>query len=322
MSGRWPNFLIVGAARSGTTALFSFLTQHPEIFTPALKEPHYFAFPGRVLDFKGPGDAETINRRAVTSEAAYKALFAGVTTEKAVGEASVSSLYYEEAPRNIARVVPEARVVVLLRDPVERAFSNFQYMQATAREPLDSFEAALDDEEERIRKGWHHIWHYRNLGFYHRQLSRFYAELAAERIHVILYEDFRANPEAVVEGVLRFLGVDPTIRLKADREVNISGRPRSKALARFLVRSTPLKRILLAAVPTRARTWLVTGLRKRLLSRERISPRDAERLREIYRDDIESLQGLIGRDVSAWTGSSPAGVAPSGRQSEPGDTIR
>jgi hypothetical protein len=258
----------------------------------------------------------------VTNDAAYKALFAGATTEKAIGEASVSSLYYEEAPRNIACAVPEARVVVLLRDPVERAFSNFQYMQASAREPLDSFAAALDEEDDRIRRGWHHIWHYRNLGFYHQQLSRFYEEFAGARIHVILYEDFRADPVGVFKGVLRFLGVDSTIPLKVDREVNISGRPRSKALARFLVRSTPLKRILLAAVPTGARTWLVAGLRKRLLSRERIPHQAAARLREIYRDDLESLQGLIGRDLSGWTGSKAAGDASSDIQSQSGGTIR
>jgi hypothetical protein len=297
--GRWPNFLVVGAARSGTTALYTFLARHPEIFAAQLKEPHFFAFPGARPQFTGPGDDEMINRRAVTDPDAYRQLFAGVGSQTAIGEASVSYLYYADAPRNIRRMLGDARIIAILRDPVERAFSNFQFMRAAAREPLSSFAHALDAEDERIRRGWHHIWHYRNLGYYGRQLSRYYGEFPRECLHVLLYEDFTAHPDRVLRDVFRFLGVRE-VAVDTAQAINVSGRPRSRALARLLVRSTPLKRVLLAAVPDTVRVRVVTGLRRHLLVRDAIPPDAAERLRHAYRDDVSALQDLIQRDLAHW----------------------
>ncbi len=305
MIGRWPNFLVVGAARSGTTALFTFLAKHPEVFAAPHKEPHFFAFPGRSLHFTGPGDDETINRRAVTDLRAYLKLFAGVGSETAVGEASVSYLYYDEAPRNIRRFLGDARIIAVLRQPAERAFSNFQYLRATAREPLATFEQALDAEDERIRSGWHHIWHYRNLGYYGRQLSRYYRDFPRECLHVVLYDDFKARPDQVLRGAFQFLGVRPEVAIDTTQEVNVSGRPRSRSLARLLLRSTRFKRAILTVVPDAVRLPLVTGLRRSLLVREAMPPGAETRLRHTYRDDILALQDLIGRDLRHWL--APAG---------------
>jgi hypothetical protein len=194
----------------------------------------------------------------------------------------------------------------MLRDPADRAFSNFQYMRATAREPLASFEQALDAEEERIRSGWQHIWHYRNLGYYGRQLSRYYAEFPRHCLHIVLYEDFKARPDQVLRDAFQFLGVRPDVAVDTAQEINVSGRPRSRALARLLVRSTPFKRALLTAVPEAVRLRVVTGLRRRLLVREAIPPGAEMRLRHAYREDILALQDLIGCDLGHW-------LVPAGR---------
>jgi hypothetical protein len=300
MNSQLPNFLIVGAARSGTSALYSFMVQHPEVFGPNQKEPNFLAFAGRSLRFTGPGDAETINRRAVTDEREYARLFDGVRTEKAIGEASVSSLYFEEALINIRRFLGTPKIIVILREPVARAFSNFQYMRSYAREPLSSFDEALQQEEERIRAGWHHIWHYRNLGYYYKQLSRFYDQLGADQIHAICYDEFRAQPAATLREVFEFLGVDPGVEIRTDYEVNISGRPKSEPLARAFVRSSPLKRVAVSLLPESMRRRLVTWLRQKLLVKEEVPEEARVRLNEEYRSEILALQKLINKDLEKW----------------------
>jgi len=300
MSRRWPNFLVIGAARSGTSALHYFLGQHPEIFTTERKEPHFFAFVGQQLNFQGPQDDQTINRLSVTDQKAYQQLFANVRQEKAIGESSVSYLYYEQAPRNIRRLAGDVKLIVILRDPVERAFSNFQLMRGTLREPLADFAQALAEEEQRIAKHWHHIWHYRHLGYYARQLTRYYQEFDKHHIHPVLFDEFRLHPQQVLKEIFLFLEVDPGVTIRTDIEINRSGSPRSRTLAKLAVRSTPLKRALLSVLPNVMRTRLVSDLRRRMLVREVIDPHIASFLRGEYRQDLERLERLIERDLTAW----------------------
>ena len=307
MSGRWPNFLIIGAARSGTSALHYFLGRHPEIFTTERKEPHFFAFVGQQLHFQGPRDDQTINRLAVTDQEAYQQLFAGARHEKAIGESSVSYLYYEQAPLNIRRLAGEIKIIVILRDPVERAFSNFQYMRGTLREPLTNFAQALAEEEKRIARQWHHIWHYRHLGYYARQLARYYREFEERLIHPVLFNEFRSHPRQVLREIFTFLEVDPSVEIRTDMEINISGRPKSRVLAKLAVQSTPFKRALLSVLPNTIRTRVVADLRRRVLVQETIDPRTAVFLRQEYQQDLEHLERLISRDLTAWR------TAPSSR---------
>jgi hypothetical protein len=300
LAPRWPNFLIAGAARSGTTALHALLSRHPEVFLPARKEPHFFAFAGRAVRFRGPGDAATINRVAVTGVDDYRQLFARAGSARAVGEASVSTLYYPRALVNIERFLQDARVLVILRDPVERAFSSFQYMRSMCREPLPNFAAALEAEEGRIRGAWHHIWHYRALGYYHRQLAPFYERLGPERIHVLLAEDLRSNPATSLKRVFDFLEVDPATRVGSTPRANLSGRPRSKMLARLLLRSTWPRRAALSLLPGNGWIAVDTALRRCLLAPQQIPDRAAAELRESYREDLLALEELLDRDLSRW----------------------
>ncbi|MBA2555654.1 MAG: sulfotransferase, partial [Geodermatophilaceae bacterium] len=201
-----PNFLVVGAARSGTTALVEGLRNHPQVFLTMPKEPHYFALHGQNVDFRGPGDDATINRVAVTDYDDYLALYPAAPDYLALGDGSVSTLYYAEAAvPEILRVNPEMRLAVMLRDPVDRAFSSFQYLRARGFEPHEDFMAALDDEPDRIRDNWHHLWHYTAMSLYADGLQTLREGLGAERVGVWFYDDLDRDADATISRVLRFL---------------------------------------------------------------------------------------------------------------------
>ena len=147
-----PNFLVIGTGRAGTTSLYHYLAQHPQIFMSPVKEPKFFALEGHSLDFRGPGD-ERIRAETTTTLSAYRQLFDGVRDEIAVGEASTLYLSHETAPDAIARYVPDVRLIALLRDPAARAHSAFQHLTRDGWEPLAEFEEALRDEPRRIAEG-------------------------------------------------------------------------------------------------------------------------------------------------------------------------
>lgn len=302
-----PNFLIVGAQKAGTTALYQYLRQHPEVFMSPIKEPHFFAFEEKDLDFRGPRDRETLGHMVVRDERAYRDLFAGAAGEKARGEASAMYLYMEEAVRGIGRHAPDAKLVAVLRSPAERAYSGFLHMVRDGREPIPDFERALAAEEERIRGNWSPIWHYRRMGFYHGQISRYREAFGPERLRVYLYEDLEKNPEGVLRDIHEFIGVDPSFVPDVSSRYNVSGVPKSKrlhAVHRFLLRPNPVKAAFKPFLPKKLRRRMVEGSLNTLRNRNLVKPPFPEEVRrgliEGYAEDIQKLEILIGRDLSGW----------------------
>ncbi|PLS83627.1 MAG: sulfotransferase [Actinobacteria bacterium] len=301
-----PNFLVIGAAKSGTTSMYHYLSQHPEIYMSPVKEPHFFAFEGEGVQFPSPGSKGGINLKSVSDEGAYRTLFGGVSGEKAAGEASTSYLYYPEAAGRIKRHVPEAKLIAVLRDPAERAYSTFLALTLIGREPLREFSRALEAEEERIEAGWEHIWHYKNVGFYHAQISRYFELFGRNRVQVHLYEDLHTNPLGVMRDIFGFLGVDEAFAPDASFKHNISGVPKNRFLSRMLRQRHPLKDVLKPFFPKALRQRLVSGLQRRVIVRPPFPQEERRRLVEAYTQDIRELEGLIGRDLSGWLESSPA----------------
>ena len=297
MNKRLPNFLIIGAAKGGTTALYDYLVQHPDVFMCHPKEPHFFAFEGQTVDFRGPRDDQRINRVAVTEQSRYEALFAGVGGQRAVGEASVSYLYTDGAAERIRRRLPDAKLICMLRDPVPRAFSSYMYMRTQLREPLDDFTAALDAEPQRIRDGWQHLWHYQQMGFYAGQLRRFLDRFSPEQVKVVIFDDFKADPRGVLAETLQFLQLDSSFQPRFEPQPNRSGRAKSQLLQTVLQTRTPMHRLANRIVP---KSW-----KQRLLNSNlrpvSIDPPVARRLAELYRDDVAELSELINRDLTHWT---------------------
>lgn len=295
-----PNFLIIGAAKSGTTSLYSYLIQHPQVYASPLKEPRFFALEGEELDFRGPGDLRAL-RSSVTDLGAYRALFDGVTEERAIGEASPVYLMSEKAPRRIAHYIPDAKLIAVLRDPAQRAYSGYLHLVRDGYEPLDDFSQALREEETRIERNYAPHWHYKEAGFYHAHLSRYLEHFDERQLRVYFYEDLMNDPAGVLRDVFGFLGVDEDFLPDMSFRHNPSGVPRNKTLNAFLMRSNPIKTLIKPLVPSGIRERAVSNVRTRNLRRPpRLCPDVRRRLIEVYREDTLKLQGLVGRDLSGW----------------------
>jgi Sulfotransferase domain len=194
-----PDFLILGAQKAGTTALYAYLRWHPQITGPSFKEVSFF------------------DRHYAHGEGWYRAHMPA-RRRPLVGEASPSYLFHPLAPERVASMLPDARLIALLRNPVDRAFSHYQHEVALGREPL-SFEDAIDREEERMRDEVermvrepsyfsHAWWNYTYVarGRYAEQLERWFARFPRERLLVLFTEELAADTAGTYRRVLDFLG--------------------------------------------------------------------------------------------------------------------
>jgi hypothetical protein len=295
-----PNFFVIGAGKAGTTSLHQYLDQHPYVYMSPVKETNFFALEGEKPNFRGPEADQRINRWSVTGIEEYRALFEGVSGETAVGEASPLYLYDHKAPLRIKRRVPEAKLIAVLRDPVERAYSAFLHTTRSGREKL-GFTKALREEEDRIRANWEWIWHYKNAGFYHEQLSRYYETFEREQIRVYLHEDLSTDPAGVMRDIFGFLGVDDSFAPDTSRRRNVRGIPKSRALFALTHKPNRVKTLVKALVPEGPWRKISMGIKSRNLAGTPPLPEDvAEELAVAFREDVSRLQGLVGRDLSAW----------------------
>lgn len=295
-----PNFLIIGAAKSGTTSLYNYIQQHPAVYMSSNKEPRFFAFEGKRPDFRGPGDDPVAYKGVVTDMESYKQLFAGVSGEVAIGEASTHYLYNPEVPAKIRRHLPEVRLIAMLRDPVERAYSSFMHKRREGFEPHTDFETALQEEPSRIRGNWALLWHYKSMGFYYEQVKRYFELFDREQIRIYLYEDFRSDPLSVTRDIFRHLGVDESFKPDMAIKHNAGGVPISRLLQRFLNSRNPVKRMVRPLLSEDMAHRIADKIRRRNLRKPDIDPGLRARLIEDYREDILKLQDLLQKDLSAW----------------------
>jgi hypothetical protein len=304
----FPNFLIIGAPKSGTSSLYNYLQQHPDIFMSSVKEPHFFVYQADdKIEGYGPGDRNTVQRLFFTDPDRYHALFKEGADKPARGEASAMYIYYPVTPLRIKDAIPDVKLIAVLRNPVERAHSSYLHMVREGRETCASFEAALQEEEARIQDDWLPLWHYKKMGFYHEQLERYYDAFDASQIRIYLFEDFESEPLAVMQDIFRYLGVDDAFVPDMTIRHNITGVPKNKMLHRlhhFLKKPHSLKAALKPMFPQVMRrslkTRLVAQLQTKNLHKPSLAPEVRQGLIDAYRPDIAKLQTLLQRDLSHW----------------------
>ncbi len=296
-----PNFLIIGAAKSGTTALYLYLRQHPQIFMSACKEPHHFSYTEQTKQTNGIDD---FVRNAVTDFTAYQHLFDDDKNACAIGEASPTYLYVPGTAERIHEAIPQVKMIAILRNPVARAYSAYMHLLRDGREPAENFQEALALEEERIAKNWGPLYHYTKMGMYAEQLERFYNVFPKEQVKIILYEDFTKEPQRVLEEVYGFLGVDSHFLADMSIRPNLSGRPKSRfwqrVMAKTFSRPNPVRALSRVIFPESVRMWVTTRLRKMNLQREKLDETTRHELQEIFRADVLKLQEMLDCDLSAW----------------------
>jgi hypothetical protein len=296
----FPNSLIIGAAKAGTTAFYEYIRQHPEIYVSSVKEPQFFGLENEELNFLSPMGIEPRNNRAITQLEEYLALFKDAPKNKCLLEASTSYLYLPKAAHRIHHYIPEVKLIAILRNPVERAYSNFLYLTRDGREPLINFSKALTAEPMRVHNNWSLIYFYRDLSLYYSQLKRYFDRFDRSQLHIVLYDNFQANPVKALQETFSFLDIDPTFEPNISRKFNVSGVPKNKFLHKLIAEQNFLKSTLKSMLPARFRFNLKERYYERNLSKPSITEETRLELIEVFREDILKTQELIGRDLSSW----------------------
>lgn len=285
----WPNLFVVGAAKAGTTSLWRYLGQHPEIFMSRLKEPHFFS------GYRPP------IYPVVHDEAAYLRLFAAAAT-RLRGEASPSYLWSEAAATRIKRVSPDAKILIALRDPVERAHSLHAHVRRIGLERA-GFAAAVAAE---LRSGSPPEGsEYVARSRYAADVAR-YRDLFGENVRVILFEELVADVGRELAGVFAFLGVDPGVATRIEPEAHNAHAEPSGRLAALALRSRRARVAARRLVPETLRG----RIERRLLQNVPRPQPDAatdELLTEVFAPDVAELGRLLGRPLPWHRWASAAG---------------
>jgi hypothetical protein len=296
-----PNFLVIGAAKAGTTSLWWYMNQHPQIFLAPIKEPRYFAYADEKVAYIGPGDDAKWNQQIISRWDAYTALFQMANGRPAIGEASNVYLYLaEKTAGRIADALPCVRLLTVLRHPVDRAYSNFLMLRGEGREPLREFRDACAAEPYRLSKGWSPGWAYIRRSRYADSIRIFQSRFPASRMRFFLYDDFVRDPQGMMDAIFKFLDVDP---FAPDMQLrhNVSSLPRFRWLAYGLRHTTPASKILRRLIPGSWRERLkcqLMGFNNR--PSVRLDAATRMEFTDLFRDDILRTQDLIQRDLSHW----------------------
>lgn len=290
---RLPDFVIIGAARCATTSLYAYLRQHPEVFMSPEKETDFFSL-GDLPPDEVPRNASAYRARTRDE---YERLFAGAGAARAVGEASPTYLFYPRSAARMQQLIPDAKLICILRDPIARAYSHFALARKMGFEPLADFEAALAAEDERWADDRSMRFTYMRASFYHDGLAAFRQRFPRERTLVLLFEDFAADPAGAMRTVHEFLGVDPRFAPDVAVRHNRSMLPRSPLVREAFARPFRLRRFLQRNLPPR----LVTRLGNVIMRPPPgVAPALRARLLPRFAGEIARLETLLDRDLAAW----------------------
>jgi len=300
MKSNLPNFLIVGAAKCGTSSLHNYLNQHPDIFMPTftdeglkVKEPRFLI-------------KEKVKERlpkGIWNYEDYKSLFDNVTNEIAIGESTVLYLYYyNEAIKNIKKYLGEdIKIIIMLRNPIDRASSAYLFASRTPQEN-QTFKEALINARKRFDKDktLSPMILYKELGLYYKMVKAYMENF--KDVHVILYDDFVLQTDLEVRRAFDFLNIINTNEINTDKVINSGGKKwNSRLMKDLLMGEGGMKKILKFLLPKKVRVNIKERLTNSFTSKaDKINDSIKKELLDYYQKDIQLLEKLIAKDLSKW----------------------
>ena len=277
----WPNFFAVGPPKAGTTSLYAHLKGHPQVFLPEVKEPNYFS-----------------TRPGISLED-YRRLYRNAEGFPAIGDMTPFYLWDENTPRRIHAVSPGAKIIVILRDPIARAFSHYLMLRRTGTDPEPSFEKALQRLERRDDRLWEYSHEYVELGMYHGQVQRYLDVFGPKQVLTVLFDDLARNPRELFSQIAGHLGIDSEPLEKGD----IGEARNSFRTARFQslylrLRDSRAKKFMMQHLPERVQNWLrESPVLYGKGNRPELDRASKKLLQEIYEPDVSRLEKLLGRSI-------------------------
>lgn len=299
-----PDFLVIGAGKSGTTSLDQYLKQHPGIYMSPVKEPNFFAYELKTVADIGD-NPDDINHflSSITTLEKYHELFENAKPSQLKGEISNTYLYGDDAPNRIKHYIPRVKMIAVLRNPTDRLYSRFLHLVRDGDMEPDEFSNCLDTNS---------IWWNRNdlinEGFYFKHLSRFYSLFHESQIRVFLFEDLTKDIQGVLKEIFSFLNLDPHVEVNVGLKYNESGVIKNKFLNTFIGGDSILKKYVNRVSPKTMELIqdnelikkVIFSMRSKNLEKPTMNPNVRRELVEIYSEDIKNLQNLIKRDLGGW----------------------
>ncbi|HWG64575.1 MAG TPA: sulfotransferase [Streptosporangiaceae bacterium] len=298
-----PDFLVIGAPKAGTTALHVALDSHPSLYMSPVKEPKFFLTDGPPLaKGGGPGDIKTY-REHIWRREDYEALFAAAPAGQLRGESTPFYLYDFEAQRRIRDLIPHAKLIAILRDPVERAHSNWTHLWSAGLDPIGDFVSACADEERRVAAGWAQFWHYTRLGKYGEQLDHLYLLFPPEQVLVLRYRDLVDSPAETLDRICHFLGVSQGVVTEVPRE-NVTAHPQEslahRAVSGLLRGSAAVGRHLPPTMGSKLQDPLERFLQRNARERQPLTWEQRQAVLPCFDSDVRLLERITESAFGDW----------------------
>ena len=309
-----PNFFLVGAVKAGTTAFHNMLSQHPEIYMAPIKEPNFFSQPDlqpnlytdqyrRSVSFdlsrylKGTMH-QIIHIADAQSWDDYHLLFKNVRNERAIGEGSNSYLYCSGVAQRIAKALPHAKIIMILRNPIERAWSHYLMNRKLGYSVRPDFLEEIHEDTRVQPQGWGITANYFRLGLYAEQVDRFLSAFPGCQVKIFLYDDFRRAPRETLSDAFDFLDVNPTFNVDFNTQKNSAALPRWPSLQSALQRSS-----ISHAIKRKTPSSIKTVIEKILLDPTKLpelTELDRQALASLYESDIRKLERIMSCTLDHW----------------------
>lgn len=284
-----PSFILVGSAKCGTSFLLKYLRQHPDIFLPRTNELYFHS---GFKDYNGPFD-KPYEKKITKTFDDYKKNFEKANDGQIIGEFATDYLYaYENSIESIKKFIGDPKILIILRNPIDRTFSHYKHMLSKFEEPL-SFFNALNAEEERRKKGWRWVYQYSRISLYYEQVKAYLENF--KNVKVIIYEDLRDNPKQTIDEIYEFLKVKKIHFENISEKVNVKKIQKNKHVAhigsiiskieKVLYKKSLLGEYIISKNETK---MLLSILEKKTLYEDR------------FKTDIAKLESLLNRDLSIW----------------------
>ena len=299
MQGPFPNLYLVGSAKAGTSALHAVLSRHPSIFAPeGIKEPNFMAYEGSMPSLNGPEDHLHAAGNSITERDRYLDLYQSAGNKPWRLDASPIYLIHPDAPARIRHYAPASRIMIILRNPADCAFSMYCMMRRMRREPITNFMKAFRESSRRRRAGWEDAWDYADRYHFAPMLRRYMAAFDPKQMLILNYDDWKNDNDATLGVIAGFLGIDPKGYPPARIRVNTAPTRRSLLWSGTLAsRIRPLVSKATPLIPSGIRTSFSQSYFDQPI---RLGKKDRAILNDYYRDDLSEVEELLGWDLRKW----------------------
>tara|TARA_B100000795_G_scaffold201456_1_gene155264 strand:- start:4078 stop:5034 length:957 start_codon:yes stop_codon:yes gene_type:complete len=299
------NFFVIGVPKSGTTSLYEYLRLHPEIYLPAQKELHFFTNERLLENISGPGDKDAISSVVKSYEDYYK-LYNEAQSEQVTGDISPSYFYFiDDFISNLKDIEHNhVKIIICLRDPINRAISNYRHKRRLVLEKL-AFHEAIEKEEERKVMGYGDFWRYKDHSLYSKKLKKVLDYFGKENVKVILFEDLTEETAKTCEDIFQFLGVNNKFAIKNSTKVfNKGGSYKQNIFTKYLLKPSRVKRILYNIFPSiviKSYNYFKKGITEYYQREEEvIEEKTRKYLVRFFKEDVNILEKDFGIDTSKW----------------------